>query len=144
MQVFIEFARKFFEIAKRDLERARRALQEGDYPEAVFHAQQCVEKCCKALLELKGVYTYDHGPQIINLLVNLYSSELQEDKLRLLLEALSFLYGYYTFSRYPKLVGHRVVSPLEEIGRDIAEKALDLAQRVLTVCEDILRQKGVI
>ncbi|MEM4369431.1 MAG: HEPN domain-containing protein [Desulfurococcaceae archaeon] len=45
MSIFEKFARKYFEEALRDLERARRALQFNDYPQAVFYAQQCVVKC---------------------------------------------------------------------------------------------------
>jgi len=70
-----EFARRFFAEALKDLRRARRALEEGDYPEAVFHAQQCVEKAVKALIEAKREYLANRGPGLASALVRVYRDE---------------------------------------------------------------------
>ena len=50
---FRKFAETFFKIAEKDLERAKNALKNKDFPDCVFRSQQSVEKCVKALLELK-------------------------------------------------------------------------------------------
>ncbi|MEM4870000.1 MAG: HEPN domain-containing protein, partial [Desulfurococcaceae archaeon] len=63
MSIFEKFARKYFEEALRDLERARRALQFNDYLQAVSCARRCVEKCVKALLEVKKRVVYNQGPE---------------------------------------------------------------------------------
>ena len=141
--VFLEFARKFFQIAEKDFERSLKAFQDQDWSDTVFHAQQCVEKCVKAMLEVKGRYSYDHGPQLITLFIECFQNEWR-DEYRILIEAISFLYGYYTFSRYPKLIGHRVVSPFEEITKEIAEKAIEYARKVLEICRKYLSEKGII
>lgn len=44
---FEDFARLFFAEALKDVRRADEAFKEGDYPEAVFHAQQAVKKAVK-------------------------------------------------------------------------------------------------
>jgi len=49
VSIYDKFAEKYYQEAKRELERALRALRFLDYPQAVFYAQQCVEKCVKAL-----------------------------------------------------------------------------------------------
>ena len=63
--MFEKFAKKFFEEAIRDLERARRALRFEDYPQSAFYAQQCVEKCVKAMLEARKRAVYNHGLELI-------------------------------------------------------------------------------
>ncbi len=73
-----EFSRRFFREAVRDLERARRALREGDYPEAVFHAQQCAEKAAEAMIEAKREYVYNHGPRLASLFVRVFWRRVEE------------------------------------------------------------------
>lgn len=46
MGVFEKFAKKYFNEAVKDLERAKRAIELNDYSQAAFYAQQCVEKGC--------------------------------------------------------------------------------------------------
>ncbi|HDD26479.1 MAG TPA: HEPN domain-containing protein, partial [Acidilobales archaeon] len=59
MTFYEEFARKYYLEARKDLRRALKALTEGDYPEAVFHSQQCVEKAVKAMIESKREYVHN-------------------------------------------------------------------------------------
>ncbi len=56
------------------MERARRALEEGDYPETVFHAQQRVEKVVKAMIEAKREYVYNHGPRLASIFARVFES----------------------------------------------------------------------
>jgi len=138
-----EFARRFFAEALKDLRRARRALNEGDYPEAVFHAQQCVEKAVKALIEAKREYPADRGPGLASALVRVYRDEWCQE-LEEVVDVLGWFTEYYTRSRYPFLLRGRVVSPDEFIDRGLAEEAITRAERVVRIVERILRGKGVV
>ena len=75
MTFYEEFARKYYLEARKDLERAHRALNEVDYPETVFHAQQCVEKAVKAMIESKREYVYNHGPRLASIFVRTFENE---------------------------------------------------------------------
>ena len=44
-------------------------MREKDFCDAVFHAQQCVEKCIKALVESKGEYVCNHGLRITSVFI---------------------------------------------------------------------------
>lgn len=59
--IFQEFSRKYFKEACKDFDRMKRAIQFQDWPQAIFYAQQCVEKCVKAILEIFGEYFRNHG-----------------------------------------------------------------------------------
>ncbi len=143
MGFFEEFARKYFIEAKKDYERAMRAYREHDYPEAVFHAQQCVEKAVKALIESRREYVYNHGPALITLLTRVFSNEWN-DELEYIANALGWFTEYYTRTRYPFLLRGKVVSPGEYIDENTCKEALDKASRVLNIVEKYLRAKGII
>jgi len=140
---FEEFARKYFIEAKKDYERALRAFNEGDYPESVFHAQQCVEKAVKAMIESEREYIYNHGPALASLFIRVFRerwrSEYEE-----VVNILGWFTEYYTRTRYPFLLYGRVVSPTEYISEDIARESLRRAEKVLEIAEKHLREKGVI
>ncbi len=143
MAIYKEFARKYLEIARRDLELSIDAFSKGDYPEAVFHAQQCVEKAVKAMIEAKKKYVYNHGPALIPVFEEAFSSEWRSEY-DTVVEALDYLRDYYTSTQYPKLVGDKVLAPWDIVDRDIASKAIDYAKRVLEVATRYLRRKGII
>jgi HEPN domain-containing protein len=143
MSVFEKFAKKYFEEALKDLERCRRALTFNDYPQAVFYAQQCVEKCTKALLEVKRRVVYNHGPELVTAFYESFKDELSKD-LNIVIEALEYLMEYFTRSRYPFLLRGEVLGPEDIVTKDIAEKALLLAERVVEVTRNYLRERGVI
>lgn len=138
-----EFARKYYLEARRDLERSLKALRESDYPEAVFHAQQCVEKSVKALIEAKREYVYNHGPRLASLFVRVFedewSSEFEE-----IVDIIGWFSEYYTRSRYPFMLRGRVVAPGEFIDEELASEAVEKARKVLDVAERYLREKGII
>ena len=143
MGFYEEFARRYLREARKDLERARRALREGDYPEAVFHAQQCTEKAVKAMIEARREYVYNHGPRLASIFVRVFSDEWRpeyED----VVDTLGWFTEYYTRSRYPFLLRGRVVSPDEFIDEEVAKEAIERAARVLEVAERYLRERGVI
>jgi len=143
LSTFVKFAKKYFEEALRDLERARRALGFEDYPQAVFYAQQSVEKGVKALLEARRRVVYNHGAELVFYLTETYR-DLWSDELEFVASALEFLSEYYSRARYPFLLRGEVVSPSEFIGRDVALKAVELAENSLKVVESVLRRQGII
>lgn len=143
MSLFDKFAKKYFEEAGRDLERARRAFNFNDYPQAVFFAQQCVEKAVKAMLEAKKRVVYNHGPELVGIFVEVFEKEWLED-FRFIVEALEFLTEYYTRSRYPFVLRGEVLSPSDVVDRDTAERGIDLASRALEVVKGYLRGRGIV
>ncbi len=143
MTFYEEFARKYYHEARKDLERSLRALNEGDYPEVVFHAQQCVEKLVKALIESKREYVYNHGPKLTSVFIRVFESEWR-DEFEEVVDILGWFSEYYTRSRYPFMLRGRVVSPSEYIDRELAEEAIKKAKRVLRIAEGYLREKRII
>jgi HEPN domain-containing protein len=141
--IFEKFARKYFEEATRDLERAKRAYSLRDYPQAVFYAQQCVEKAVKAMLEAKRRVVYNHGPELISIFVEVFEREWREEY-ELIVNALEYLTEYYTRSRYPFLIRGEVLGPSDIIDEDIADKAIKLAEQALGVVGNYLRRRNII
>jgi len=89
MEKFRDFAIKYLKIAEKDLERAKRNLESGDYEATVFYAQQCVEKSIKSILELHGIFTKEH--EISNEFAILAKKErFDENFSRKILTALEF------------------------------------------------------
>jgi HEPN domain-containing protein len=143
MVVFEKFAKKYFEEALKDLDRCRRALMFEDYPQVVFYAQQCVEKCVKALLEVKRRVVYNHGPELITVFYDVFKDELGEG-FNVVIEALEYLTEYYTRARYPFLLKGEVLGPEDIVTKDIAEKGISLAEKVVEVVRNYLRRRGII
>ena len=143
MGFYERFARKYFEEAVKDLSRARRSLEEGDFPDSVFHSQQCAEKAVKAMIEARRRYVRNHGPMLGTVFVDAFSDEWVEEFDRVL-DALGWFTEYYTRSRYPFLLRGEVVSPGEFIGREVAEEALKRAEEVMNIARRYLEGKGVI
>jgi HEPN domain-containing protein len=142
LKIFREFARRYFEEAVKDLARAERAVEFSDWPQAVFYAQQCVEKAVKAMLELKMRVVYNHGPQLILAFTEAFRSEWRQE-FNEIVEALEYLQEYYTRARYPVLFRGRVYSPEEMVTRDVAVKAIGMARRVLSIVRAYLAQQGI-
>lgn len=143
MSLFEKLARKYFEEALKDLERAERALKLADYPQAVFYAQQCVEKAVKAMLEVKRRVVYNHGPELVGVFVEVFEKEWAEDFQRVV-EALEYLTEYYTRSRYPFVLRGEVLGPSDIIDSSVALRGVELARKALEVVRDYLRRRGVI
>lgn len=143
MSVFEKFARKYFDEALRDLTRAERALRFEDYPQAVFHAQQCVEKCVKALLEVKRRVVYNHGPELIGIFTEVFEDEWVSE-FDVVIEALEYLTEYYTRSRYPFLFRGEVLGPDDVVSKDVAMRGIELARKVVEVVRYYLVRRGII
>jgi len=119
-----------------DLRRARKALEDGDYALSTFMSQQACEKALKAsyLALLRKPYPKTHD------LTVLYSElkqvlELPSD----VVEGLPEVSQYYTIARYPN-AGLEV--PSESISRAQAVRALGIAESVVKVVEQRIKELG--
>jgi HEPN domain-containing protein len=138
---YLEFAKKFFELANKDLERANASMKSKDYSNAVFHAQQAIEKATKAMLETKLFYTSEHN--VLPYLMREFQGEWKKEFDKIV-EALDYLHGEWSLTRYPRIVNGRVVSPDEEYDEAHAKKAIKLVFAALSVIEKFLSEKNVL
>lgn len=143
VSIFEKFARKYFSESLKDLERAKRAFMVEDYPQAVFYAQQSLEKGVKAMLEIKMRVVYNHGPELIGVFAEVFENEWRRE-FDHIVEALEHLTEYYTRARYPFLMRGEVLGPDDIVTREVAEKGIVLAERALGVVRDYLARKGII
>jgi len=95
------------------------------------------------MLEIKKKFAFNHGIFLISLFEEAFKDEWKEEY-KVIIEALDFLQGFYTMSRYPKLVGNKVLDPYEIINEDIARKALEYSKKVLEIVEGFLKKYGII
>ena len=89
---------RWFEEAKVDLDRARRALNDGDYSLSCYMSQQAVEKAMKAVI----IGLRRERPPHLHDLTALY--EFIREKVQLpasLVEVLPEVSQYYVTARYP-------------------------------------------
>jgi len=143
MSLFEKFARKYFEEAVLDLARAKRAFDVGDYPQAVFYAQQCAEKGAKAMLEAKRRVVLNQGPELVSAFVEVFEGEWSPE-LDEVVKALEYLMEYYARARYPFVLRGEVLGPSDIVTRDVADRGLYLAERALKAAEEHLRRRGII
>ena len=143
MSIFVKFAKKYFEEAVKDFERAKRALSFNDFSQATFYAQQCVEKAVKAMLEVRKRIVYNHGPELIAIFSDTFSSEWC-DEYNIITQALEYLQEYYTRARYPTLFRGEVYGPSDIITKDIAHRGLELAKETLKVVKNFLKRNNII
>lgn len=139
-QKFKKFAESFFKIAEKDLERAKNAFKNKDFPDCVFRSQQCVEKCVKALLELKLRFVRAH--EILPVFVEVYSKEWEKE-FEKIVEALDYFVGEWSKPRYPFVINEDILLPEEVYTLEQAEKSLKLAEEVLEISRKILRKCGI-
>jgi len=118
-------AKVWLDFADRDLQAAR-LLVDREYVSNVvlFHAQQCVEKCLKALLEENGVLV----PHIHSV-VKLNSLVMEEAGISLNLDEdeLDLVDAVYIDTRYPSGLG---LLPSGFPTREDAREILRIAERV--------------
>jgi len=109
----------WIELAQLNLRRAERAVEDEDYPEAVFWCHQAVEFALKALVLAGGEL-----PLKTHNLTKLLRQAGLEDALPK--HEVAELSPYYSISRYPD-----VFEGVPEVGRPTAERFLRLAKSVL-------------
>ena len=118
-------AKVWLDFADRDLQAAR-LLVDREYVSNVvlFHAQQCVEKCLKALLEENGVLVpHIHSVVKLNSLV----MEEAGTSLNLDEDELDLVDAVYIDTRYPSGLG---LLPSGFPTREDAREILGIAERV--------------
>lgn len=117
--------RAWVDFAHRDLEAAR-LLADNEYVSnaVLFHSQQCVEKCLKALLEQNRV-PVPH----IHSVVKLYSVLKKEAEISLSLkdDELDLVDAVYIDTRYPSGLG---LLPFGFPTREDARELLEIAEKV--------------
>ena len=92
-------AERWLQFAEVDLKAARKLLEEVSLSSVVcFHAQQCVEKSLKSLIESKGL-----NPPKSHDLVMLYAQV--DDMIKLEEDTLAKLNQVYIDARYPASLG---------------------------------------
>mgnify|MGYP006299446157 CR=1 FL=1 len=127
-------ARQWLQKADHDFRAAVRLCEDdgsGDVPYDVvcFHAQQCVEKCIKAVLaqEQKAVPRTRDLVELVPLLPEQLRQSVSSDELAL-------LNPYAVETRYPGFY--------EAISEGDARKAVEIAGRIRAVCVENLKLKS--
>jgi HEPN domain-containing protein/predicted nucleotidyltransferase len=133
----VEEAREWLAFAEDDLRMARLALGEGIDNQVCFHAQQCAEKCFKALLTREGALV----PRT-HRIVDLW--ELLPDAIRAqfadLQDALQELDDYYAATRYPDALPGTRAESLPD--RAQAERALQVAEATWHTTRRLISSAG--
>jgi len=132
-----ELIKAWLSSAEMDIENIRQIINnEHLTPVACFHAQQCVEKCLKAFLELE----LSSVPKSHDIL-NLYGRVSQHVDLHLDLILLQKLNNLYIESRYPGDLG---LLPEGKPSIEVTRQFYTLAQGLYLFMEETLssRDKG--
>lgn len=137
---FREYAKAFYNVAIKDNNRAKRALELKDYPECFFYSQQSVEKSVKAMLELKLIYKKEHD------IIADASSNLQDlgNELDIVLNALDYLSGAWNISRYPFFNGNNITTPEEFVTEEMCRQGIEYSNEVIAIAGNYLRKYGII
>ena len=130
-------AEEWLAFADDDLRTARAVVTEGIYNQVCFHAQQCVEKCLKAILAKEG-QLIPRTHRIVDLWELL--PEVARKTLAPLQDALLELDSYYTLTRYPDALPGTRETGLPD--RSHAERALDHAERCWQATRRLLWRSG--
>ena len=126
-----EEAEEWLAYAEDDLRMARLGLEEGIYNQVCFHAQQCVEKCLKALLAKEGRLV-PRTHKVDDLWKAL--PEGARGALSSLEVELREMDQYYTVTRYPDALGGTRPQGLPD--QEHAQGALRAAEQ----CWEVTRQ----
>ena len=128
----------WFRTAEEDIEDARMFHSAGKYFRTAFFAQQAVEKILKALF----IEIAREEPPKIHSVTELYKILKEKSGFEFpkeIEEQLFILNKYYTVSRYPDAANGL---PSESVDRIEAERALKIAEEVLSYAGSIIRDKG--
>ena len=121
MLVVREEVRWWLELGQKNLRRAERAMEDTDYPEAVFWCHQAVEFALKGFVLFKGEL-----PIKTHNLSKLLRQAHLDDVLPK--HEITELSPYYSISRYPD-----ILEGIPEVEEETAERFFELAKRVLAL-----------
>ena len=110
----------WFRIGERDLDRAKRLLDDDDYPGAAFNLQQAVEKHLKGYLLARG-WKLRRVHDIEVLLNEAARLDASFEEFR---EHCRKMTQYYFEDRYPYIVA-------SELTRDEIEASIAIAERII-------------
>jgi HEPN domain-containing protein len=117
--------------AKRDLEHAQRALDDGDYEWACFAAQQSAEKAVKALFLKANGDAWGHS---VSALLQQLPKPWQADES--LINAGKALDKHYIPPRYPN--SYPEGAPYDYYTREEGERAVAHTKDILVFCQGLL------
>lgn len=125
-------ATSYYETAEDQLKDAELVFKEGRYALCAFLSASSAENATSALLITLGAKpSKKHRNSIVlNMLVSSATNELQLT-LKEIIESMKILEPHITKARYPIRRGLELLAPNKFYTREIAEKALNQAQKVL-------------
>lgn len=136
-----DFAMAMLKDGERDYRIGKKLIAEGFYDKSVYHSQQSVEKCVKAILIALGVFQKTHF--VGEILIEILSKEEDvpvpwKEKLLKIAEVSEGIEPEGSLSRYPGIIDDNLWLPFEEYEKIDAEKAQEKAEGVLFTTEDFL------
>jgi len=114
--------------ARKDLNHARRAAQDGDYEWACFSAQQAAEKAVKGLFQSLNREAWGHS--VSKLLASLPEDSKANEEL---IEKAKELDRHYIPTRYPNF--HPEGAPMDYYTKNDARRAVKYGEEILGFCE---------
>ena len=126
-------ANTYFEIAQDQLKEAELAFKEGRYALCSFLSASSAENATSALLITLGAKPSKkhRNSLVLNRLASSATHELQS-ALREMIESMKTLEPHITKARYPIRSGLELLPPSKFYTREIAEKTLTQAQKIVT------------
>jgi len=136
-----DFATSMIKDGERDFLIGKKLIDEGFYDKSVYHFQQSVEKCIKAVLITIGIFQKTHfvGQILRNSLNEKEISELWKEKLLKIASISDGIEPEVGLSRYPGIIDDNLWLPYEEYVQSDAEKAREKAEEVMLVAKEFLR-----
>lgn len=132
-----DFSSAMLKDGERDFVIGNKLLDDGFYDKAVYHFQQAVEKCVKAVLIALGVFQKTHF--VGQVLRELSSGNEVPDKWKnLLLEAAEIseaIEPEISLSRYPGIINNKLWLPFDEYEKQDADGARQKAEKTLFIAK---------
>lgn len=135
-----DFSMAMLKDGERDCQIIKKLIHGGFYDKSVYHSQQSVEKCIKAILIALGIFQKTHfvGEVLIETLKKKDLLEAWKEKLLEIAEISEGIEPEVSLSRYPGIINDNLWLPSEEYEKEDAEKAEEKAKKVLLVAKDFL------
>jgi HEPN domain-containing protein/predicted nucleotidyltransferase len=128
-----DFSLAMLKDGERDYLISLSLIDEGYYDKAVYHSQQAVEKCVKAILIAMGIFQKTHfvGGVLRATLSEKGVPTAWREELTQLADISESIEPEVTLSRYPGIIQDHLWLPFEEYEKQDAEKAKSKAEYVL-------------
>ena len=136
-----DFASSMLTDGERDFLIGKKLIQENFYDKSVYHFQQSVEKCIKAVLISIGIFQKTHFVGQV-LKRSLSEKAIPKSWTEKLLKVASISDGIepeVSLSRYPGIIDDNLWLPYEEYQKSDAENARDKAEETMFVTKDFLQ-----